>query len=179
MPKPKKTSEPEQSGAPINAVKLEKHAAIEEARITQLRSEIERVESDIPKHDGDEAKQKSLRDRLTQLEKQLNDSYQRYIALSKQVLDYDKKVDLSRREGETIPRSEVEKILVNTWRFQRIGRESFIVSIAQDAIRCKDEQDFYFKYAEAIRNCESNALLAGMEHEKFPAWIRDCFIRSS
>lgn len=180
MPAPKKpkTTPEKQTGAPANARLLEDHAADAEREVVRIKGEIASLVSKLPQFDSDLERTKDINDSIQGRRADLNDAYDLWFKLSKQVLDYDKKVDAARREGESIPRLLVETILTQSWRFQRIGRESFIVAISQEAIRCKDEQDFYSKYAEALRQCETTALKDAIEHEKAPGWVLQCFLNS-
>lgn len=165
-------------GAAATASRLEQHERDAEAEINRIKTALTSLRDESPKFDGDDEKQKSLSAQISTLLRELESAYDLWFKLSKQVRDYYKAVDSSQREGEKIPRSEVEQILTQVWRFQRIGRETFIVSIAQGAVRCKDEQDFYTKYAEGIRDCEREKLKSAIENEKFPEWCLECYERS-
>jgi len=164
-------------GAPAVAGRLESHEQAAEQKVNALNGQIEAIRELIQPNSSDEER-KSLNVQLSELERQLIVAYKLWFELTAQVRDYYKAVDSSKREGEKILRAEVESLLVQSWRFQRMGRESFIISIAQDAIHCKDEQDFYARYAEQIRECEINALRNGVDHEKFASWCLDCYEKS-
>ena len=165
-------------GAPANAKLLEAHAADAERAVVKLKSDIEKMSLEFYSLDGAYEQQRQTKNDLAYLREQLTDAYELWFKLSKQVREYDKAIDQTRREGEKIPRGEVEFMLTQIWRFQRIAREAFIVGISQDAIMCKDEQDFYGKFAELIRGSESNGIRAGIENEKFPAFVMECYERS-
>lgn len=94
---------------------------------------------------------------------------------TKRLALYDKQIAPEKREGEKLLRSEAERILTQAWRFQRMGRETFIIGIAQDAIHCKDETEFYAKYADSIRECESASIISGFDNERFPEWVAKCY----
>lgn len=165
-------------GAAATASRLEQHERDAESEINRIKSALEALRNEPPKFDGDDEKQKSLGIQISGLLRELESAYDLWFKLSKQVRDYYKAVDSSQREGEKILRADVERMLTNIWRFQRMGRETFIVAIAQDALRCKDEADFYSKYADGIRDNETEKIRAGIENEKFPEWVRECYERS-
>lgn len=165
-------------GAVHTAERLEHHEVEAERLFVELSAKIPKLWEEYNAADGDDDRQKSLAHQIETIQKQADDAFDRWLKLSKQVRDYYKSVAADKREGEKIARADVEMILTQAWRFQRIGRETFIVSIAQDAVRCKDEQDFYTKYAEGIRDCEMGKLREAIANEKFPDFVRECYERS-
>lgn len=169
---------PLETGAPANARLLETHAADAEREVVRIKAEIERQTALLPQADGSDEQTRRITQQLSALREQLNEAYDLWFKLSKQVREYDKAVDASRREGEKISRADVEEYLTQVWRFQRIARQAFIVGICQDAILCRDEQDFHQKYAQLINDTESNGLRQGIENEKFPAFVLECYERS-
>lgn len=162
-------------GAANTAKRLEEHEAEAERLFSEITSRIPDLWNEYNAADGNDENQKSVAHQIEGLQKQADTQFKRWMDLSKQVREFYKAVDESKRDGEKISRIDVENLLTNTWRFQRIGRESFIIGIAQEAIHATDEMDFYAKYAEVIRGCEIDSLRAGIEHEKFPAWVLDCY----
>lgn len=171
-------AKPKSTGAPANALLLETHAADAEREVVRVKEEIVKLAEKLPQADGDAERTEDLNNQLQSRRKDLNDAYELWFKLSKQVREYDKSVSEQRREGETIARTAVEALLINAWRFQRIGRESFVIGMAQEAMHCADEQSFYAKYAELIRGCEIDSLKAGIENHKFPAWVLNCYASS-
>ncbi len=163
-------------GAIGTADRLEHYEAEAEREISQIGESIAALKAMLkPNAPIDDEEQLSLGLQIDKLRRERDDAFDRWLKLSKQVREYYKSVASDKREGEKIPRAEVEHILTQVWRFQRIGRETFIVSIAQDAVRCKDEQDFYTKYADGIRDCEREKLKSAIENEKFPEWVNECY----
>lgn len=165
----------QETGAPANAKLLESHAADAERDITEIKKQRSNIREQIAKLDGDIDAQKPFKDQISDLGDDLEKAYDLWFKLSRQVKDYDKAVSEQRRDGEKIAKVEVERLLTQSWRFQRHGRERFIVSIAQDSIHCKDEMEFHAKYADSIRECEANLLRGGIENEKFPEWVVKCY----
>lgn len=175
--KPLKAAPVENVGAPANAAKLEAHARDAEEEVIRVKGRLQALR-ELQHPNSNTEEQKDLAGQVERLQRELEGAYDLWFKLSKQVLDYDKKVDAARREGESIPRLLVETILTQTWRFQRLGRENFCIAIAQDAIRCRDEQEFYSKYAESIRQCELTSLKDAIDHEKAPTWVLMCYQNS-
>ncbi len=171
------TKQPLETGAPANAKLLESHAADAEREVVRAKEQLSALR-ELYQPNGDAETQKSISAQIDKLSRDLENAYDLWFKLSKQVREYDKAVSEQRRDGEKIARVDVERMLTNAWRFQRIGRESFIIAMAQDAIRCKDEQDFYAKYADSIRTCESDSLKNALENEKFAPFVLDCYNNS-
>lgn len=170
--------QPSDKGAVHTAARLETHEAEAERIFSELTSKLPGLWEEYNAADGDGDRQKSLVQQIESVQKQSDVQFKRWMDLSGKVRDFYKSVAEEKRDGEKISRIDVERLLTNAWRFQRIGRESFIISIAQDAIHCRDEQDFHAKYAEAIRECEVNALRNGIEHDKFPEFVKTCYEES-
>lgn len=162
-------------GAPANALLLEAHAADAESEVMRIKGDIAKLVEKIPQLDGADELLRKANNELLALRENLNDAYELWFKLSRQVREYDKAVSEQRRDGEKILRTEVERLLTQSWRFQRIGREAFVIGIAQEAMHCIDEKDFYARYAELIRGCESDSIKAGIENDKFPKWVLGCY----
>lgn len=163
------------TGAPDSAKRLEAAEAQAAAKRERLEEELDKLELELKQADGDTEREKEIDEKITRVVKSLLAQTKMWIELAKQVNSFYKTVDESKRDGEKILRADVERILTNAWRFQRLGRESFVIGIAQEAIHSKDEMDFYAKYAELIRGCEIDSLRAGVDNEKFPQWCIDCY----
>lgn len=166
-----------ETGAPANAKLLEKHAADAELEVNRVKEQLAALR-ELVQPNGEKEAQATLSAQISKLQSDLEGAYDLWFKLSKQVREYDKAVSEQRRDGEKISRADVERMLTNAWRFQRIGRENFIVSISQEAIQCKDEMDFYAKFADSIRLCEETGLRQGIENEKFYEWVLTCYEKS-
>lgn len=163
-------------GAPAALRRLEEHELQCAQQVDKLEAELSRLRA-TQEPEGDDAI-RTHRQRIQDAVSNLTTSQDDWNRALKSLREFDKAVSPAARDGVKIPQAEVERVLVQTWRFQRLGREAFIVAIAQDAIRCKDEADFYGKYADGIRECETNALRNALEHEKIAPFVAECFERS-
>lgn len=167
MSKPKDTPN---TGAPAVLKRLEGDAAKFSDQIDDLDARIAALR-DVPGNENDNQQINGLLGELSQARKNFTDT-------AKVLLSYDKGIAPARKDGEKIPVSEVESIITQLFRFDRIAFETHLLSISQDAIRCKDEQEYYAKFADSHRACRETAILAGVEHEKFPPFVRAAYERS-
>lgn len=165
MPKPIKST-----GAPANAKLLESHAADAEAEVVKIKTERLRLQEAVAKLDGDPEKQKPFLAQLSDLPAQLEKAYELWFKLSKQVLDYDKKVDTARREGEMIPRDDAQEFFAQLILSYNLAIESYIISLSQDATRAESPEEFYQKHSENLRSCVTSAFDKAQKDEKLPKW---------
>lgn len=117
----------------------------------------------------------SVLQKIDSIERNLDGAKDQWAQTSKLLLSFERGVSPEKREGEKMLVSDIEKLLEAAWRADRIAYESFCLTISQDAIRCNNEQEFYGKYVQSIRDCRINALRAGIENQHFPAFVLKSF----
>jgi hypothetical protein len=116
--------------------------------------------------------------RVRNAEYALDAAKERWEDTSKVLLSFERGVAPEKREGEKLLASYIEDFLENTFRAIRISNAAFGLSIAQDAIRCKDEQEYYLKHNESCMKNMENAVKAGIENNHMPALVMRAFERS-
>lgn len=166
MPKPIKST-----GAPANAKLLESHAADAEAEVVKIKTERLRLQEAVAKLDGDPEKQKPFLAQLSDLPAQLEKAYELWFKLSKQVLDYDKKVDTARREGETILVTEAKEYYRQMYVGSILGVEAFILRFCQDAVGMDTPEAIYKAGAESIRQAHTASIEQAKREGVIPKWI--------
>jgi len=173
----KEAAKKNETGAPSALKRLEAHEADAEQRLIELRDRLAVVAEQL-RPNADKEEQEIVREQVRELERQLMAAYELWFKLTKQVREFDKSIVLERRDGVKIPQAEVENILTQVFRFDRLAFETHVLSIAQDAIRCRDEQDYYAKFSESHRACRETAIDNGIANEKFPEFVRACYAKS-
>ncbi len=159
-----------EQGAANTAKRLESHEADAEAQIVRLKDEIARYQIEHDKLDGAEDRQGPIRSKLAALRSELNDAYDLWFRLSKQVREYDKSVSSERREGEKILRSEVEEFFQQYDLSLRLAIESYIIALSQDACRAESPDQFYQAHAGNLRSCVRAAIDSAVKDGKLPKW---------
>lgn len=158
-----------ETGAPANALLLEKHAADAELEIVRIKDQLSALR-ELVQPNGDTETQKSLGDQISKLQRDLEGAYDLWFKLSKQVREYDRAVDMSRREGEKIPRADVEEFFKQYDLSLTLALEGYIISLSQDACRVESPQEFYQAHADNLRACKTAQMEAAIRDSKLPKW---------
>jgi vacuolar-type H+-ATPase subunit I/STV1 len=161
---------PLETGAPANAKLLETHAADAERNVVRIKDEIEKQTGMLAQADGSDEQTRRIQNTLASLREHSNDAYELWFKLSKQVREYDKAVDTSRREGEKIPRADVEEFFRQFDLSIVLAIESYIISLSQDATRAESPEQFYQAHADNIRSCRVAAIEKAQQDNKLPKW---------
>lgn len=164
------------TGAAAALRRLETHELEASQEVASLRKQLEDLRA-MQDPVGDDSL-RIHRNKLAQAVDALASAQESWIKTLKSLREFDKAVAPAAREGEKIPRSEVERIITMVFLSDRIAFETHLLSISQDAIRCVDEQDYYAKFASSHRACREQAIISAIEHEKTPAWVKDCWEKS-
>lgn len=159
-------------GAPAAQGRLEAHEADAEREITRIKGEIAKLTERIPQLDGADKELTETQDKVTKLRTDLNEAYDLWFKLSKQVREYDRAVDTSRREGEKIPRADVEEFFQQYNISIDLAIESYIISLSQDATRAESPEAFYQMHADNLRSCKVAATQKAIQDKKLPAWAQ-------
>lgn len=159
-------------GAPAAQGRLESHEADAEREIVRIKAEIARLTERIPQLDGSDEAQRKANNDLAILRTDLNDAYDLWFKLSKQVREYDRAVDISRREGEKIPRADVEEFFQQFNLSIDLALESYIISLSQDATRAESPEAFYLMHADNLRSCKTAAIQRAIQDDKLPKWAQ-------
>lgn len=167
---PAKKLPPKTTGAPANAALLESHASDAESEVVKIKAERTRLQALVAQFDGAPEKQKPYVEALADIPSQLEKAYDLWFKLSKQVLDYDKKVDLSRREGEMVPALEAKEFFAQFHLSITLAIESYIISLSQDATRAESPEQFYQAHADNLRSCMTSAVEKAQKDNKLPKW---------
>ena len=141
----------------------EKHEALE----------VKKAESAL-----ENAKRKRDDDLIRKTESDLESCKERWAQTSKLLLSFERGVAPEKREGEKMLVSEIERLLENCWRADRLALEAFGLSIAQDGIRCSSEQEFYKRFQDNFRQTRESALRSGIDNLLFPKWVMAAFENS-
>lgn len=160
------------TGAPANALLLESHAADAEREVVRIKGDIAKLAERIPQLDGSDELQRKANQELLALREGLNEAYDLWFKLSKQVREYDKAVDTSRREGEKVPRADVEEFFQQFNISIDLAIESYIISLSQDATRAESPEAFYLMHADNLRSCKVAAIQRAIQDKKLPGWAQ-------
>jgi len=158
-------------GAPAAAGRLEIHEAAAEQKVNAIGEQIEALRELVQPNSPDEEK-KALNAQILDLERQHLAAYKLWFELSKQVRDYYKTVDSSKREGEKIPRSDVEEFFQQFNISIDLAIESYIISLSQDATRAESPEAFYLMHADNLRSCKVAAIQRAIQDKKLPSWAQ-------
>lgn len=161
-----------ETGAPANAKLLERHAADAERDVVRIKDEIAILSAKIPQLNGSDEAQRKAQNELSSLRESLNDSYDLWFKLSKQVREYDRAVDSTRREGEKIPVSEAKEIFAQYELSIMTAIECYIISISQKAALCSSPDEFHIAHADAIRTTRETAIGLAKEDGVLPSWLQ-------
>lgn len=159
-----------ETGAPANAKLLEQHAADAEQQVTRTRTTISDIIAELPKHDGNDVKQQTMRDELNTLHARLIKEYDLWIKLSKQVLDFDKAVSEQRRDGEKVSRIDVEEYFRQFMLSLDLAIESHAITIAQEACRAESPTEFLRATHEGWLACKQAQIDAAIRDGRLPEW---------
>lgn len=157
-------------GAPAAAKRLEDREAATWARIERLEKDLSDADTEFRRYDGDTEKQRDVSEKIALINKDLIDTQKSWLQLTKQVREFDKSIDLSRREGEMVPRSEVEEMMRQYRLCLTLGLESYIITISQSATQVNSPEEFYRAHSDQIRSCSASAIEAAVKDGKLPKW---------
>lgn len=160
-----------ETGAPANAKLLEKHAADAELEVNRVKEQLAALR-ELVQPNGEKEAQATLSAQISKLQSDLEGAYDLWFKLSKQVREYDKAVDTSRREGEKVPRSDVEEFFQQYDLSLRLAIESYIISLSQDATRAESPEQFYQAHAGNLRSCVRAAIDGAIKDGKLPGWTK-------
>lgn len=163
---------PLDTGAPANAKLLEQHASEAEREVVRIKGEITKLVERIPQLDGNDEALRRAQVELSTAKDGLTDAYELWFKLSKQVREYDKAVDTSRREGDKVPRADVEEFFQQFNLSIDLAIESYIISLSQDATRAEAPEQFYQMHADNLRSCKQAAIDRAIQDKKLPSWAK-------
>lgn len=172
--KPLKTAPSESvgypTGAPDSAKRLEAAEALAASKVDKLNDELDRLEDEKKQYDGDEVEEKKISEKIERAGKALLAQTKTWIELAKQVNSFYKAVDESKREGEKIPRIEVEEFFKQFRLSIKLAIEKYIISLSQDATRAESPEQFYQAHADNIRTAMLSEIENAQKDGKLPRW---------
>ncbi len=155
------------TGAPANLRRMEIHEEDAEREVNALKERLRAVQ-ELIEPNGDDEKQKPLREQCASIRMQLDAAYDLWFKLSKQVRDFDKSVKEERRDGEKALVSEVKEWFIQFRLSLGIARENYIIGMAQQS---GDPMKFVKAHAELIRSTEDAAILSAISEGVIPRWV--------
>ena len=166
MTKPAKSDK----GAVATASRLEEHEREAERLFSELTAKIPQLWADYNAADGNEAEQKRIAGQIESIQKQADTQFKRWMDLSKQVREFYKSVAEEKRDGEKVSRIDAEEFFKQFRISLKMGIESYVISLSQDACRVDSPEAFYQAHADNLRACLAAALGEAERDGKLPNW---------
>jgi len=157
-----------ETGAPAALRRLEEHELRCAQEVDRRKVELTRLRA-MQEPEGDEA----LRNHRQAIQNEvgnLSEAQDDWNKALKSLREFDKAVAPEKREGEKIPVSEAAEFFRQYDLSIKLGIESYVISMSQDATRAESPEQFYQAHADNIRSCRVAAIERAQKDGKLPAW---------